>query len=166
MPRVAIVLGSKTDEEIVLKSGMLKIFDRTAVSWAMSVISAHRNPEDIADYCKKSRIEIFIGIASMAAALPGAIAAATKGMVPVIGVPLPSSAFGIKDALFSMIQMPSGLPVLVPGTGADKSGLVKAAIAACQMLALYDSDVRHLLSVYLESIHKSAEIEYKKSALC
>jgi len=140
--KVGIVLGSKSDQEVIEGSGMCDILNQCGVIWEMSIISAHRHPEKLVEYCKGAKdrdIRVFIGVAGMSAALPGVIAANIDHSLPVIGVPLSSSEFsGATDALLAMVRMPGGCPVAVPGIG--KSGLKNAAILAAQILAL-DGDM-------------------------
>lgn len=101
---------------------------------------------------------IFIAVAGMAAALAGNIAAIVEGFVPVIGVPLPSSEFpDAMDGLLSMVRMPSGRPVAVCGVGS--SGLRNAAIYACQIVALYDAEIRARFCSLMNKTNPPAQIE-------
>jgi len=136
---VQVILGSESDLEILKSSDLPKILEGLEVSWECHVISAHRNADDLHDHCQQAVAtdsKIFIAAAGMAAALPGAIAAITKGQVPVIGVALESSDGFLSgmDALLSMVRMPPGVPVITAGIG--KPGLKNAALIACQILAL------------------------------
>ena len=85
-PYVAIILGSESDRKILDESEMTKDLDAVGIAWEISYISAHRNPRDLEDYVGGHAITTFIAAAGMSAALPGAIAAITKAVVPVIGV--------------------------------------------------------------------------------
>jgi len=156
---IEIIIGSRSDESILKSSGMLDLIRKAGFTWRLSVISAHRNPEDLARHCLQSMqegAEVFIGAAGMAAALPGAIASAIQNARPVIGVALPSDLEGY-DALMSIVRMPPGMPVL--STGIGKAGLKNAAIAACQMLALKGGAAAELFSKgLLPSLGKEAEI--------
>lgn len=159
MVAVEIILGSESDLEAVKASKMLEILDKVGVAYRLSVISAHRNPEALRLHCIdaiNAGIPIFIGVASMAAALPGAIAGVAKEK-PVIGAALPSREFqdGM-DALISINRLPAGVPVLSAGIGT--AGLRNAALAACQILALTNQDVARALRSYLESTCKEPEI--------
>lgn len=162
---VAIIVGSENDLNLVQESGMLGILDRCGVGWELSIISAHRHPKVLSLYCSeaiKRRVKVFIGIAGMAAHLAGAIAANIEYHLPVIGVPLPSAEFpNTLDALLSMVRMPSGCPVAVPGIG--KAGLKNATILACQTLSLVDEEIKNKLAVYLknEGQIKSPQIRVK-----
>ncbi len=100
--------------------------------------------------------QVFIGIAGMSAALPGAIAAYTLGRRPVIGVGLSSSALAGLDAMLSISRMPSGRPVMFAGL--DEHGLKNAAMAACQILAAGDDDFFLRLTRYNDEVNKKAMI--------
>jgi 5-(carboxyamino)imidazole ribonucleotide mutase len=115
-PRVGIIMGSKSDMEEMEKAG--KILEERGVSYEVRVMSAHRDPDTVADYCKNARmrgLRVIIAGAGLAAALPGVAAAHTD--LPVIGVPLSSrlSALGGLDAVLSIVQMPPGVPVACVG---------------------------------------------------
>ena len=111
-PRVGIIMGSKSDMETMEKAG--KILAEAGVDYEIRVMSAHRDPDVVADYCKNARmrgLKVIIAGAGISAALPGVAAAHTD--LPVIGVPLTSSltAAGGLDAILSIVQMPPGVPV-------------------------------------------------------
>ena len=111
-PVVGIIMGSKSDMETMEKAGA--ILDEAGVQHEIRVMSAHRDPELVADYCKNARmrgLRIIIAGAGISAALPGVAAAHTD--LPVIGVPLTSrlTAAGGLDAILSIVQMPPGVPV-------------------------------------------------------
>jgi 5-(carboxyamino)imidazole ribonucleotide mutase len=110
MVDIAIISGSKSDQAIVDKVAS-KLEDKGA-SFEHKVLSAHRNPQELEDYISKTDARVFIGIAGLSAALPGAIA--SKTMRPVIGVPV-SAKLGGLDALLSIVQMPPGVPVACVG---------------------------------------------------
>jgi 5-(carboxyamino)imidazole ribonucleotide mutase len=107
---IAIISGSESDKKIVEK--VTSVLDREHISYDFKVISAHREPELLDKYIKKSDAKIFIAIAGLSAALPGVISSKTDK--PVIGVPVEGKLLGL-DALFSMVQMPRGVPVAVVG---------------------------------------------------
>lgn len=158
---VAIILGSKSDRSIVDESGLMGVLEILGIPWEISYISAHRNPHDLENYIDSHAINVCIAAAGMSAALPGAIAAVNR-IVPVIGVPLPSDEFpDCRDALLAMVQMPPGMPVLVPGI--KKTGLGKAAIAAAQILAVGSPEVRNALEQYLSSNTKKAQVSVDSS---
>ena len=115
-PRVGIIMGSKSDMEEMDKAG--KVLEERGIRYEVRVMSAHRDPETVAEYCKNARmrgLRVIIAGAGLAAALPGVAAAHTD--LPVIGVPLSSrlSALGGLDAVLSIVQMPPGVPVACVG---------------------------------------------------
>ena len=115
-PRVGIIMGSKNDMETMEKAGA--VLDEYRIRYEIRVMSAHRDPDMVADYCKNARmrgLKVIIAGAGLSAALPGVAAAHTD--LPVIGVPLSSrlSAAGGLDALLSVAQMPPGVPVACVG---------------------------------------------------
>ena len=115
-PRVGIIMGSKSDLELMQKAG--DVLHDAGILYEIRVMSAHRDPETVADYCKNARmrgLQVIIAGAGLAAALPGVAAAHTD--LPVIGVPLSSrlSALGGLDAVLSIVQMPPGVPVACVG---------------------------------------------------
>lgn len=141
-PLVAIISGSKTDAEIVDKVvSVLKEYDvpHTAV-----ILSAHRNAKELDAYLEKTPAKILIAIAGLAAALPGVCASKTKKVV--IGVPV-SSKLGGLDALLSIVQMPSGVPVATVGIDNGKN----AAHLAIRILAMLNDDLAKKLNEKLGS---------------
>jgi 5-(carboxyamino)imidazole ribonucleotide mutase len=115
-PRVGIIMGSKSDMEEMEKAG--KVLEERGIRYEIRVMSAHRDPDTVAEYCKNARmrgLRVIIAGAGLAAALPGVAAAHTD--LPVIGVPLSSrlSALGGLDAVLSIVQMPPGVPVACVG---------------------------------------------------
>ncbi len=110
MVDVAVVLGSSSDKSIADKA--VEVLTKNNVSFDLQVLSAHRNPDELDAYVKKSDAKVFIAIAGLSAALPGVIASKTSK--PVIGVPV-SAKLGGMDALLSIVQMPKGVPVACVG---------------------------------------------------
>jgi 5-(carboxyamino)imidazole ribonucleotide mutase len=115
-PRVGIIMGSKSDMDEMQKAG--EVLEQAEVTYEIRVMSAHRDPDTVADYCKNARmrgLQVIIAGAGLSAALPGVAAAHTD--LPVIGVPLTSrmSAAGGLDAILSIAQMPPGVPVACVG---------------------------------------------------
>ncbi|MDX6656013.1 MAG: 5-(carboxyamino)imidazole ribonucleotide mutase [Solirubrobacteraceae bacterium] len=115
-PLVGIIMGSQSDMELMQKAG--KVLEEAEVVYEIEVMSAHRDPARVADYCRSARsrgLRVIIAGAGLSAALPGVAAAHTD--LPVIGVPLTSSlsAAGGLDALLSVVQMPPGVPVASVG---------------------------------------------------
>jgi phosphoribosylaminoimidazole carboxylase PurE protein len=115
-PSVGIIMGSKSDMEVMEKAGA--VLHEAGVSYEIRVMSAHRDPETVSEYCSNARtrgMKVIIAGAGLSAALPGVAAAHTD--LPVIGVPLSSSlsAAGGLDAILSVVQMPPGVPVASVG---------------------------------------------------
>jgi 5-(carboxyamino)imidazole ribonucleotide mutase len=115
-PLVGIIMGSKSDLETMEKAG--KVLEEAEVAFEIEVMSAHRDPERVAEYCRSARgrgLRVIIAGAGLSAALPGVAAAHTD--LPVIGVPLSGrlSAAGGLDAILSVGQMPPGVPVAAVG---------------------------------------------------
>ena len=150
-PRVAILLGSKSDE------GHLKattdLLDRFGIDWELKVLSAHRQPEALHEYVRRvdeGGTQIFIAAAGLSAALPGVIGSMSSK--PVVGLPIPGGALNGIDALLSMVQMPGGIPVATVGVGSN--GSKNAAILCAQILALADAGVASKLASYREELRK------------
>ena len=119
-PRVGIIMGSKSDMDVM--EGAAKVLRDANVTCEIRVMSAHREPQTVAEYCRNARmrgLRVIIAGAGLSAALPGVAAAHTD--LPVIGVPLSSrlSAMGGLDAILSVLQMPPGVPVA--GVGLDNA---------------------------------------------
>jgi 5-(carboxyamino)imidazole ribonucleotide mutase len=126
-PKAAVVAGSKSDEAVGADiAGLLKEY---GVETEYRIISAHRNPEELDAFVRKSDAEVFVAVAGLSAALPGVIA--SKTVRPVIGVPRDVKLGGL-DALLSIVQMPPGIPVASVGIENWKN----AAILAVEILAL------------------------------
>jgi 5-(carboxyamino)imidazole ribonucleotide mutase len=137
--QIGIIMGSQSDWEVMKNAS--DMLDDFGVENECRVISAHRAPHELADYCATARdrgIKVIIAGAGLAAALPGSIAALTP--VPVLGVPMESRALGGMDALLSIVQMPPGIPVGTLAIG--KPGAKNAALLAVSILALSDDDLR------------------------
>jgi phosphoribosylaminoimidazole carboxylase PurE protein len=131
-PRVGIVMGSKSDMPVMEKAGAE--LEERGIRYEIRVMSAHRDPETVAEYAKNARmrgLRVIIAGAGLAAALPGVCAAHTD--LPVIGVPLTSKASiaGGLDALLAIAQMPPGVPVACVGVDAARN----AAVLAAQIIA-------------------------------
>jgi 5-(carboxyamino)imidazole ribonucleotide mutase len=139
MVNVSIIIGSISDQE--LGNEAAQILDEFNVKYDLQVISAHRNPEKLVKYIKETHAKVFIAIAGLAAALPGAIAAQT--IRPVIGVPKEVKLGGL-DSLFSIIQMPTGVPVATVGIDAAKN----AALLSIEVLALEDLKLAEMLKKF------------------
>lgn len=139
--QVAIIIGSESDMELVEDSRIRLVLTELEVPWVLSILSAHRHPKELAEYCDemfKQGTGIFIAVAGKAAALAGAIAANLENKVTVLGVPLESKPFGVIDSLLAMVSLPKGVLVQVPGIGKD--GLYNAGLIAARQLAGNDPD--------------------------
>ncbi len=142
---VAIIMGSKSDWDIMSHSA--NILTQFNIAHESKVISAHRTPELLDEYCSEAKqkgVKIFITGAGLAAALPGVVAAKTT--LPVIGVPLEASSLEGLDALLSIVQMPPGIPVGTMTIG--KAGAINAALYAAAILALQDENIREKIQFY------------------
>ncbi len=138
-PLVGILIGSESDRDLIAPA--LQVLSDFDVPHEMTVMSAHRNAERVRSYALSAEergLRILIAAAGYAAHLPGVLA--SWSMLPVIGVPLPTSELKGVDSLLSIVQMPGGIPVACVGIG--KSGAKNAALAAVQMLALHDERLR------------------------
>lgn len=148
---VRIIAGSKSDLKFVeITEKVLKEYE---IGFDRYISSAHRNPEKtnaLASQAEKDGIQVIISMAGMAASLPGAIA--SKSTLPVIGVPLPGSDLNGVDALYSIVQMPSGIPIATMGIG--KAGAKNAAFMAMSILALQKPEIKEKLIEYRESWNK------------
>jgi 5-(carboxyamino)imidazole ribonucleotide mutase len=155
-PQVAVICGSRSDLPAI--KGCFDALDEYAIGWEASVISAHRQPAALADYVRDAEargIRIFIGAAGMAAHLPGVLASLTAR--PVIGVPLDSGALGGADALYSIVQMPPGVPVAAVAIGS--AGARNAAHLAARILALGDKELGSRVDDVRARLAKAAELE-------
>ena len=135
-PVVGIVMGSDSDLPVMSKAA--EILDRLQVPYELTVVSAHRTPDRMYDYAKSAKergLKVIIAGAGGSAHLPGMIAAMT--VLPVIGVPVQTKALGGLDSLYSIVQMPPGIPVAaVAINGALNAGLLAAKILAASDEAL------------------------------
>ena len=132
-PQVGILVGSESDREAM--EAAMKELDARGIAWEFNVLSAHRNPREVAEYSTTAAsrgIRVLIAGAGLAAALPGVVAAHTE--LPVIGVPLRSSKSVLDglDALLAIVQMPPGVPVACVGVDNSKN----AAVLAARILAV------------------------------
>jgi len=139
MPKVAIIIGSDSDKE--LSEAAAVILKEFGTEYEQRTLSAHRNPKALGEYVEGTDAQVFICIAGLAAALPGAVAAQT--IKPVIGVPKEVKLGGI-DALLSIVQMPTGVPVATVGIDGAKN----AALLAVEILAVSDKKLREKLIEY------------------
>ncbi len=145
MPLVAVVMGSKSDTEALKPA--LDILSQFGIDYEVNVISAHRNPDKARQFGLSARergIEVIIAAAGMAAHLPGVLASWTT--LPVIGVPLAGSELKGVDALYSIVQMPAGIPVATVAVGS--AGVKNAAYLAAEILGLKHDHIRKAYEKY------------------
>ena len=155
-PLVAVICGSRSDLP-ALKRGF-DVLDEYAIPWEASVISAHRQPAALATYVRDAEgrgVRIFVGAAGMAAHLPGVLASMTAR--PVIGVPLDGGALGGADALYSIVQMPPGVPVAAVAIGS--AGGKNAAHLAARILALGDPALAAQVDAARAKLADGAELD-------
>ncbi len=149
MPMVAVVMGSRSDEPLMQPA--LDTLQELGIPFEVRVMSAHRNPEKTRDYAQKAQergLEVIIAGAGAAAHLPGVLASWT--MLPVIGVPLPTSELKGMDSLLAMVQMPGGVPVAVMAIG--PAGARNAALLAAQMLGIKQAHIREAYAAYRRAL--------------
>ncbi len=147
-PLVGIIMGSQSDWDVMKNAA--DTLDAMHIGNETRVISAHRTPDVAFEYATTAAergLEVIIAGAGMAAALPGVLAA--KTLLPVLGVPILSSAFSGMDALLSIVQMPPGIPVGTLAVG--KAGATNAAFLAAAILAIKYPEVRRALEGQRES---------------
>ena len=140
--KVAILLGSKSDEPAM--SGCCEYLTRFGIPFDLKISSAHRQPDETAEFVKTAEqhgYSLIIAAAGMAAHLPGVCASHTT--LPVIGVPLEGSALNGVDALYSIVQMPPGVPVATVAIGSG--GAKNAAVLAAEIFALNDASLKQKL---------------------
>lgn len=144
-PLVGIVMGSRSDFSTV--EGALEILQQLKISYEVRVLSAHRTPELLATYAahaEQEGLRCIIAAAGGAAHLPGMLAAFTR--VPVLGIPVQSKALSGVDSLYSIVQMPAGVPVATFAIGV--AGAKNAALFAAAMIATTDNTIREQLEKF------------------
>lgn len=147
MAKVGIVMGSDSDMPIMAKAA--DILDKLGVEYEMKIISAHREPDIFFDWAKTAEergIKVIIAGAGMAAHLPGMCAALFP--MPVIGIPMHTTSLGGRDSLYSIVQMPTGIPVATVAI----NGGANAGILAAKILAVSDPDLLGKLKAYTEEM--------------
>jgi 5-(carboxyamino)imidazole ribonucleotide mutase len=151
-PLVAIVMGSKSDSELLQPA--LDILKGFGIEFEVSIISAHRTPDKAREYAQSARgrgIELIIAAAGGAAHLPGVLASWTT--LPVIGIPLATSELKGVDALYSIVQMPGGIPVACVSVGSW--GVKNAAYLAAEILGLKYNSIREAYEKYRNDLARS-----------
>lgn len=136
MAQVGIVMGSDSDMPVMSKAA--EVLDELGISYDMRIISAHREPDEFFEYAKSAEengYKVIIAGAGMAAHLPGMCAAIFE--LPVIGIPMHTTSLGGRDSLYSIVQMPSGIPVATVAINGGKN----AGILAAKILATSDNEL-------------------------
>lgn len=154
---VGIVMGSDSDLAVMAKAA--EFLDEIGVEYEMTVISAHRTPDKFLQYMRSAKergLKVIIGGAGGAAHLPGMAAALT--VLPVIGVPIETKALGGVDSLYSIVQMPSGIPVATVAI----NGATNAAILAVKILAVSDEGLTAKLEEYSKGLADKVEAKAEK----
>ena len=159
MKKVGIVMGSDSDMPVMSKAAA--ILDKLGVEYEMKIISAHREPDVFFEYARSAEergFKVIIAGAGMAAHLPGMCAAIFP--MPVIGIPMHTTSLGGRDSLYSIVQMPSGIPV---ATVAIDGGM-NAAILAAKMLAMSDPELLEKLKVYSAEMKETVQAKADRLA--
>jgi 5-(carboxyamino)imidazole ribonucleotide mutase len=155
VPDISVICGSRSD--LATLKGCFDVLDSYQISWEASVISAHRQADALHTYlsdAERNGAKVFIGAAGLAAHLPGVIASLTAK--PVIGVPLNGGALGGADALYSVVQMPPGVPVASVAIGS--AGAKNAAHLAARILALTDAAIAERVAAFRDEQAGKAEL--------
>ena len=150
MAQVGIVMGSDSDMPVMSKAA--DILEQLGISYEMRIISAHREPDEFFEYAKPAEdkgFKVIIAGAGMAAHLPGMCAAIFP--MPVIGIPMHTTSLGGRDSLYSIVQMPTGIPVATVAI----NGGANAGILAAKILATSDDEILKKLKEYSASLKDS-----------
>ena len=157
MARVSIVMGSDSDMPVMAQAA--DVLEKLGVDFEMTIISAHREPDIFFDYARsleEKGVKVVIAGAGKAAHLPGMCAAIFP--MPVIGIPMKTSDLGGVDSLYSIVQMPSGIPVATVAIG----GGTNAGILAAKILAASDAELLKRLKAYTESLKNDVAAKAEK----
>ena len=157
MAKVGIVMGSDSDLSVMSKAA--EILDKFGIDYEMTIISAHREPDEFFEYASNAEekgFKVIIAGAGMAAHLPGMCAAIFP--MPVIGVPIHTSSLGGRDSLYSIVQMPSGIPVATVAI----NGGANAGILAVKMLAMSDDALLEKLKEYKDELKDGVVAKAKR----
>ncbi len=150
MAQVGIVMGSDSDMPVMAKAA--EILDKLGITYEMNIISAHREPDEFFQYAKSAEdkgFKVIIAGAGMAAHLPGMCAAIFP--MPVIGIPMHTTSLGGRDSLYSIVQMPTGIPVATVAIG----GGANAGLLAAKILATSDSALLAKLKEYSNELKEA-----------
>lgn len=157
MVKVGILMGSDSDLPVMQKAAQM--LEKFGVEYEMTIISAHRMPDVFVEYAKKAEergIEVIIAGAGGAAHLPGMCAALFD--LPVIGIPIHTKTLGGVDSLYSIVQMPSGIPVATVAI----DGAANAGILAAKILAVSDMELRDKLKAYKKEMKDGVSAKAEK----
>lgn len=157
MAQVGIVMGSDSDMSVMSKAA--EILDLFGISYEMKIISAHREPDVFFDWAKSAEekgFKVIIAGAGMAAHLPGMCAAIFP--MPVIGIPMHTKSLGGRDSLYSIVQMPSGIPVATVAIDGGKN----AGILAAKILATSDAELLNKIKNYIADMKSEVEAKDEK----
>lgn len=156
-PIIGIIMGSDSDLPVMAQAG--KILDQLAIEYEMTIVSAHRTPDRMYEYAKtaaKRGIRVIIAGAGGAAHLPGMTAALTA--LPVIGVPIKTSTLSGVDSLYSICQMPPGIPVATVAINAGQN----AGILAAQIIGAFEPEVQQRIQAFKEDLRQMVEQKAEK----
>lgn len=156
-PIVGIIMGSDSDLSVMAEAA--EILDSFQISYELTVVSAHRTPERMVTYAKEARargIKVIIAGAGGAAHLPGMVAALTT--LPVIGVPVKTASLSGLDSLYSIVQMPPGIPVATMAINGAKNG----GLLAAQILGSFDDEVEKKVVAYKDSLKEMVQDKAEK----
>lgn len=155
--QVGIIMGSDSDLPVMSKAA--KMLDDLGIAYELTIVSAHRTPDRLVEYAKTAKergIKVIIAGAGGAAHLPGMVAAMT--VLPVIGVPVQTKALGGVDSLYSIVQMPPGIPVATVAI----NGALNAGLLAAKILATNNEDLSQKVAEYADSLKEMVEVKAAK----
>lgn len=154
MVQVGIIMGSISDSDTMEHA--CRVLDELNITYEKEVVSAHRTPDDMFEYAEKARnrgLQVIIAGAGGAAHLPGMVA--SKTTLPVIGVPIKTSALGGMDSLLSIVQMPGGVPTATMAIG--KAGATNAGLFAAQIIGTRNEEIANKLSAHRDTLIQKVE---------
>ena len=157
MAKVGIVMGSDSDMPVMAKAA--EVLEQLGIEYEMRIISAHREPAVFFEYANTAEekgFKVIIAAAGMAAHLPGMCAAIFP--MPVIGIPMHTTSLGGRDSLYSIVQMPSGIPV----ASVAINGGVNAALLAAKILAVSDAQLLQRLKEYAKGLKEQVQAKDEK----
>lgn len=157
MKKVGIIMGSDSDLPVMQEAA--KILEHFEIDYELTIVSAHRTPERLYDYAKTAKergLAVIIAGAGGSAHLPGMVASLTT--VPVIGVPVQTKALGGVDSLYSIVQMPPGIPVATVAI----NGAQNAGILAAQIIGSFNDEIEKRVALYKESLKIMVEQKAEK----